>query len=126
MLHADSNNRSPGSPDLKGTINFALNEGDDEPVLSLKGAAWIKTKELKRYYGLSFSGLDGALFPVGEKLTDDGPDYVGTLGPGQELVVFGWKHVRRRGDRSISLEIFDRERSTTVLNGATLAKDCIG
>lgn len=126
VLHADSNTLSPGSPNLKGTINFTLNEEDDVPVLCLKGAAWIKTRDLKRYYALSFSGLEGALFPVGEKLTDDGPDYVGTLGPNQELVVFGWKYMRRRGVWCISLEIFDRERPTTVLNGETLANDCIG
>ena len=125
VLNAYSNTRAPGSPDLKGAINLALNEEDDEPLLCLKGAAWIKTNDVKPYYALSFSGLDGTLFPV-EKLTDDGPDYVGELGPNREFLVFGWKHVRRRNDWCISLEISDRERSTTVFGRAALSNDCIG
>lgn len=126
VLEANAHPRSPGSPDLAGAINFALNETDQEPALRLKGAAWIKTKDLKQYYALSFPGLTGDLFPVVEKLTDDGPDYIGTLGPDRELVVFGWKHVRRRGDWCISLEVFDRERSATVLNGSVRAHDSVG
>lgn len=91
------------APALTGTVFFDVTARWHSPVLRLPAAAWLDLQGGKLRYRLSIGGIAGWMgfrIPV----AGAGPDYVGALGPHEELQVAGWRN-KAQGQESSGLTL---------------------
>lgn len=102
----------PASPELCGWLRFTLNSREAFPPLLLDGNGWIKLRDGRFRYSLKFCGLIGYMVwqPV---RFDESPDYVGTLGLNEELVIEGRHRTDPDGEKYIELKVFERTEAPT-------------
>lgn len=111
------NDDSPSSPELEGSISFAPTDLRNGHLLELPGKAWIQIRAGKIRYSLDFGELTGYLVPV-SVMCDGDPDYVGALGPNEELVVEGRRRTDVDGKQFIELHVHDPVEGVFVLSAA--------
>lgn len=87
------------APILAGTVFFDVTARWHSPVLRVPAAAWLDLQGGKLRYRLSIGGISGWMgFRM--RVAGAGPDYVGALGPEEELQVAAWRNWDQGGEGS--------------------------
>lgn len=91
------------APILAGTVFFDVTARWHSPVLRVPAAAWLDLQGGKLRYRLSIGGISGWMgFRM--RVAGAGPDYIGVLGPNEELQVAGWRN-RGQGQEGSGLTL---------------------
>ncbi|GLS93514.1 hypothetical protein [Piscinibacter gummiphilus] len=104
LTHADQPH--PGDAHLKGRLSLQLSEDPKQPEFCLEAAGWFDVDAAGQpYYRLTFQGYPGTLHRCIDKITEDCPDYFGSVGFDEGDGLLGWKREDEHG-RFIELKIY--------------------
>jgi len=94
------------APIFAGTVFFDVTARWHSPVLRVPAAAWLDLHGGKLRYRLSIGGIPGWMgFRM--RVAGAGPDYIGVLGPNEELQVAGWRNrVQGQEDSGLTLALY--------------------
>lgn len=106
---------SHDEPLLQGTVCFDVTERWHVSVLRVRAEAWLDMTSARMRYRLSVGGIPGWMNHR-MRIAGAGPDYVGTLGPSQELQMAGWRNNWRGMDGpSLTLMVYSSSLGSALL-----------
>lgn len=110
-----SDNWGSDAPVFAGSVFFDINARWHSPVLRVPATAWLDLRGGRLRYRLSVGGLTGWMgFRM--RVAGVGPDYVGALGPEEELQVAGWRNKAQGQEGSgLTLALYSSSLGTKLM-----------
>lgn len=100
---------------LHGTVCLDVTERWHVSVMRVRAEAWLDLTKARLRYRLSVGGVPGWMTHR-MRIAGVGPDYVGTLGPNEEVQVAGWRNTLKDMEGpSLTLMIYSSSLGSALI-----------